>query len=493
MRVVTETVETEKRESPMRAVLRAAAQYSVGSLVTMLGSVARVGVTARVLSDADNGIWLALQLLLNYGGNLHLGSLYGIYRSIPMLRAKGDFEAAEREKRTAFAFILLMTLVAAVGIVALTPRLVQATPLRHVLLTVALLVANLLRMYFSMILRAESRFKELSAAWVIGFVITAAGIPVIIRLKLDGVLISMLAQTIVETAFIAYRVGIPRPKLEMPILKGQLRVGIMTLATTVGLLALTTADRTVMLRMCGAKATGLYYLGANIGTLVPAIALMPTGVLTPKFFERAGRGEDLTPLVWRPLKVMAAVIAMMCGFGAALLPVVVHRIWPNQVGGISAAIAALFATAPIMLIALVTNIFYALDRQGIHVALLIVFGLLAYALGAGGVAAADGAIIGAVIGTALAGTLYYLVTTVLAMRLVGGGAFRALLMAVVELGPTLVVLALFGALAVLEPGWLRGEVRGAAMALAVAAIGSVPFVPRAVRAFRTPSAPAPQA
>ncbi len=472
-------------ESRLKALLRAAAQYSAGSMVQMVTSIARVGVTARVLSEAEVGAWLGLQLLLSYAGNLHLGSLYGVYRSVPMMRARGDDEDAEREKNTAFAFLLLMTVVGTLGLFLLAPVVSTGTTTRHVLLTMALLVATLLRMYWSTVLRAESRFKELSVAWVLGSAVAAPGLALIVWWKLDGVLVAMLAQAIVETGYLAIKSGVPRVKLELPLLKGQLRVGIMTLGTTVGTLALTTADRTIMLKLCGAAQTGLYYLGANIVTLLPTLALIPTAVLTPKFFERAGRGEDLMPLVERPLKLMSVFVAVLCGSAAAILPAVVYRVWPTHVAGLPAAILALFATCPIILAGLVTNVFYALDRQGRHLVVLGVTAIAAYALGAAGVFVTDGSIAGAVAGTIGAMVGYYFAATIAALDLLPSQTRgKAIRMSFASLVPSLCVIGVLIVLTLFVPGWLRGDIVGGAVALLATMLVLVPFGPGALRALR---------
>lgn len=472
-------------ETPLKKLLRAAAQYSVGSIVTMLASIARVGVTARVLTDSENGIWLGLQLLLNYAGNLHLGSVYGAFRSVPLLRARGEVDAAEREKQTSFTFVLVMAAVGAAGIALLAPRLSRATSMRHVVLVMALLAANLLRMYFIAIVKAESRFKELSSAWVIGAIVTCVGLAFIAKWRLDGLLVTMLAQTLVESAYLALFTGIPRLKIDRTLLKSQLRVGLMTLAVTVGTIALTSADRTVMLRLCGAKATGLYYLGANIVTLLPAFALMPAAVLTPQFFERVGRGEDLMPLVERPLKVLAVFAAAVSGGGAVFLPAVVHRIWPNHVGGIPAALVALFSTAPIVLSGLVTNVYYALDRQRRHVVILVVSAAAAYAFGAVGVVLAGNTIVGAVSGAAIATTGYYVACLGAAVGLVGARrASDGIVMALVSLAPTAAVLAALAIIGVTTRTWLNGGLGGAVVALVAVTVALVPFLPGAVRSLR---------
>ncbi len=469
-------------------LFRMAAQYSVGTLLAMTASIARVGVTARMLSDSENGVWLGLQLLLNYAGNLHLGSLYGMFRSVPMLRARGDDAAAEEEKRNAFAFVLIMIGVGALGILAIAPRLSRASSMHHVLLTVVLLAVNLLRAYWTSILKAESRFKELSVGLALGAGATVICLLLVARFRLDGLLVGMLLQAGVEVSYMAWVCRPPKPRIVPAVLKAQLRVGLMTLGTTLGVLALSSGDRAIMLRMLGAKATGTYYLGANILLLMPMLMLIPVGVLTPSFFERVGKGEDLLPLVDRPMRAMGPVQAWICASLAVALPSAVHVIWPHHAPGVPAAIAALFGTYPLVLSGLVTNVYYALDRQGIHVLILGLCATLGFALAAVGIHLTGG-IVGAAAGQAAALGVYFVVTSWAAMRLVPSlatthaRATRQLLgRAIVPIAWAAVLLA--GVWLGLGEAWRGGSIAYGLVAEAIVALGFAPFVPAILGAFR---------
>lgn len=476
---------TAPAEPLRKTLIRAAAQYSVGMLIAMVGSIARVGVTARLLSEEQNGIWLGLQLLLGYAGNLHFGSLYGMFRSVPMLRAREDHAGAEREKSTAFTFVLTMTFVGAAALLFLAPRIAEPTSPRQVALTMALLAANLLRMYFTTLMKSESRFKELSTATGLGAVATLGGLLLVLKWKLDGLLIGMLAQIVVEVLYLAWRGGIPKLKIEKSVLRGQLAVGLMTLLTTLGVIALTNADRTIMLRLCGTQQAGLYYIGANVVILLPTLAAIPGAVLTPRFFEHVGRGENLMPLVERPVRTMAYGLGWGCAAGAVALPATVRILWPHHVPGIPAALCALFGTYPLVLSGLVSNVYYALDRQGIHVAILAISAVVAYALAALGVVATGGAIVGAAGGAAIALYLYNFASTVGSLRVAGEPTSRAVQLALETLGPAVWAAALLlGVRLVFGTGWMSGSIPVALIGEVVVAVGFLPLVPRAIRAFR---------
>jgi O-antigen/teichoic acid export membrane protein len=470
-----------------KTLLRAVTQYSVGMTLGLVTSIARVGVTARVLSEEQNGIWLGLQLLLGYAGNVHLGSLYGMFRSVPMLRARGEHGEAEREKETAFSFVALMAIVGALGLALVQPLFVRGVDRTHLALTIALLAANLLRMYCVSLFRAESRFAELSVSSAVGAGVGLGGVGLVLSYGLTGLLTGMLGHALAESAFLLWRSELPRLRIDRVILRAQLRVGLMTLLTAVGALALTNADRTIMLRVFGPQTTGLYYLGANIVVLIPAIAGVPAAVLTPRFFERVGRGEDLRPLVERPLRAIAFPQAALCAAGAVVLPALVHHIWPAHVPGIPAAMAALLGTYAIVLAGLVTNVYYALDRQGVHVIILAVCAALACASAWLG-AKLGGTIVAAAAGAVAVLFLYASVATVLALALLPSAEkdrWRGVRVALAGLIPAAWGCALVALTHVLVgSAWLAGSISGGLAGLGIVTGGFLPLVPRFLAELR---------
>jgi O-antigen/teichoic acid export membrane protein len=404
-------------ESFARSLVRSAAQFSAGQVVAMFASVARVALAARYLSPEQNGVWIALQLVLSYGANLHLGSVFGVFRSVPLLRAQGKTEEAMAEERTSFSFTALMALLGIAPLYFITARACPAASTRHVVGTVGLVSLQLVRSYYNAIFKAENRFAELAKAMAWGGIVSLPALVLIRRFGLDGVIACTALQGAIETALLARRGRLHRPYIDRRVLAQQIRVGFMTLLTSIGVLLLTTVDRTVMLQRLGSQATGAYYIGANVMVLMPVIAALPAAVLTPQFFARVGTGEDLRPLIERPVQVAAYVFAALVAFGSVLVVPAIATFWPKLVGGGPAAQAALFATYPLVLAGLVTNVYYAHDRQGLHVVILLASGAISLGLAHLGVSLTH-TITGAAIGAAAGLFLYYVIAT--------GGAYYIL-------------------------------------------------------------------
>ena len=427
-------------EEPKKSLLAGAGRYSIGSILGMAGRIARVALTARMLSPEDAGTWLGLQLILGYGANLHFGVLFGMFRNVPVARARGDDDGADKVIRTSFTFVLGGTLLGALVTVPVAVRFAQSSG-RVALATALLLAVTLLRSYYATLFKAEGRFAELGAVGAIGGVVSVITLPLIWLFGVEGVLLGMLAQACVEGAYMLVRVAMPRFGLEMTVLRQQLSLGMMTLLTSVGMVLLTSIDRTVMLRRVGPAETGLYYLGANVLLLLPALAALPFDVLTPRYFERVGRGEDLMPLLADPLRLTAKGFAPLIAVGATLVDPVIHTFFPNLRGGENATLIAIAVSYPLVLATFAPHVFYALDRQLPSV--LMIIGCSLAGIGAA-VAAAwlGGGIAWIAAGAGVGQVLYHVVTTVGATALIGRPLRTGLAMALGSFGPGLLMAAL---------------------------------------------------
>ncbi|MDP3277832.1 MAG: hypothetical protein Q8Q09_21795 [Deltaproteobacteria bacterium] len=365
------TESDKPNESPAKRLLRAAAQFSAGQMIAMLTSIGRIALSAHVLSKSEAGLWLGIQLVFSYGVNLHLGSIFGAFRSIPMLRGKGDFEASKREEETTFAFVCVISMVAFPVLFVATRLTCPTASVTQAVGAAATVVIMLFRGYYNALFKALSLFKEVARSMVWGATVSALCLVAIYKWGLNGLMLSTAAQWLVELVFLAVRAPRLALRLNASVLVSQIRVGFGTLLTTVAVVFLTTIDRTVMIKRLGTDATGAYYIGANLMVLMPVIASMPSAVLTPQFFARYGRGESLVPLVDRPLRLASLGFASLLGVGSVATPAIISVLWPHLFSGSAAAQSALFATYPLVLAGLVSNVYYAHDKQWLHIAILL--------------------------------------------------------------------------------------------------------------------------
>lgn len=477
---MTEAAEAEK---PKRALFAGAARYSAGNVLAFVGSVARVALTARVLSNEDAGVWLGLQLVLGYGANLHFGVLFGMMRNVPLLRSRGDEAEASEVVRTSFTFVSLASAIGAAGAVPVCLWFAQASTRVSVELAV-LLAASLVRSFYQTLLKTESKFAELGAVGALGGVMSIVALPLIARFGIDGAIMAMGLQYGSELVYMAVLSGRQRVGMRASVLRAQLGIGILTLLSTVGSVLLTSIDRTVMLRTVGPAPTGLYFLGANVLVILPALAALPFAVLSPKYFEWVGRGDDLMPLLRLPMMIAARGFAPLLVLGAALVDPVIGTFFARLDGGQNATLIAIGVSYVLVLTGFAPNVFYALDRQLPSVGMV---GLsCALGLGAASAAARLGLGISGIAAGAGVGVLsYHVLTTVGAAMLIGRTFLHGLALVGRSLVPGLALGAAFFALRAVLVRFMPGGAwaRAGVLVVVFSALGG-PLLLRAARELR---------
>ena len=307
---------------------------------------------------------------------------------------------------------------------------------RHLVATAGLVALGLLKACVVTDAKASSRFEKLATSQALGAAVTLVGLVAVARFRLDGLLAVLALQSVVEGVLASSTrwTGLRWTPSSAPS-SGSL----MTLATTVGSLAITSVDRTVIRKYCGARRASSTW--ARTWRPSPVLVAIPSTVLTPRFFERVGRGDDLTPLVEVPVRLASVAFAWVVVVGVLLTPYVIALLWPHLAAGARASEVALAGALPLVLAGLVTNVFYALDRQGIHIAVLAVVVPAAYGLAIGAVGLGYG-MVGGATGAAAGLFLYYAAVATSALALAGRGAAYGAWFALRSLAPLALGLAL---------------------------------------------------
>jgi O-antigen/teichoic acid export membrane protein len=367
-----------------------------------------------------------------------------MFRDVPMRRARGDFEGAERSKSTSLTFILLVSAIAAtVGALCVVTVVEPSRRPQYAELGV-LSFLTLVKSHYVTVFKAESRFRQLSISAATGSVVSVATVALIFLWGLDGLIGGMIAQATVELFMLARHDSGVKLGIDFADLRQSMAVGALTLGASLATTLITTVDRTVMLDRLGGTATGAYYLGANLVTLLPTVAGLPATVLTPRFFERygaTGDGQQLVSLVERPVRAGSVAFAAVITAGAVAIPPVVGSLWPNLVEGNTAARLALLATYPLVLSGLVTNVFYAMNRQVVQLVITLAGGAIAYVL-ANAFVGVHATIAAVVTGSVVGLWLYYLGVIFAAFRAMVGHPGRALPVVAQTLAPAVVGVAL---------------------------------------------------
>ena len=467
-----------------KTLLKQSAQYSLGTFLALFASVARAGVGARVLPPSEMGFWIAVQVLVGYLANLHLGTAFGMFRSVPLLLGRGESQAASEELRTAWTFIMGMAIaVCALGL-PLGKHVLPEASTSAVALSNLFAFFTIAKTFYVSAFKAERRFRELSIANAMSSFAGLLAVLAVPSYGLSALLMSAVLQNGIETAVLAAYRGRPEIGISRPILIAQLRVGLLTLLSNLGVVAISSVDRAVMLRMLGTSAAGLFSLGAQISIMMPLVAGVPLAVLTPVFFERVGKGEDLMPLVDRATSLIACGFSWVLTITAFCLAPAMSHVWPQMVPSVLACKLSLLGTFPYVLVGPISNVFYAVNRQGPQI--VIMFFSAAFMFGAAWLGVRlTGTIAGAAGGAALGMYVYFAATSLRVFRFfdLPGRAFGRFM--VRTLGPGLYAAGASLVVDVVLARWLAEAsiLRGLA-SIGLVTLLMLPFLRHAVRIVR---------
>lgn len=289
----------------------------------------RVGlnlVAALTLGPEMFGVWVLIQLVVQYSNFLSFGTTSGANREIPYLRGAGQTERADYVHRVAVAATLATGALAACLVLVAAPWLVPLTPpLRDdvaALLAAAVFLQQLFilqQVFFLANFRLGSAAVQYS---ILATVVLAFGLPMTLAFGLPGLMVAQIATFVVALAVgqVLLRHTPRFPAFDIPAVRHLAAVGlpIMTAGLLFGIL--TTIDRWIVLSLLGLKAVGYYGI---VGTVISGLLLIPS-VLGQQFYPKIayayGRNEPRAALLQlaREQNLIAASIMAAAGLAVSV-------------------------------------------------------------------------------------------------------------------------------------------------------------------------------
>lgn len=298
---------------------------------------------AALLGPAQFGLWNALQVLLTYGAQSHLGVLNALTREIPMLRGRGQHEQIPRIVQSALALTLLGALIAGITLALGSSWMIEGyLEFPVVALLVPTILVQQLFLFYQFSLRGIDRFGPLAAALMlaaIGEVVFSLWLASLIGLA--GVMLGLLVGTGIGSV-VCIPAGVAearRPAWHAHDVRHLLIVGFPMMISTIGYALLTTVDRLLVIRFLGNDALGLYSIGSLATTAVGYVPVAVNQVMYPRLAERfgaTGNPSTLAGLVRVPTVATAYLMGLVLG-GAILLIPLFGLLLPQYQGGVAAA------------------------------------------------------------------------------------------------------------------------------------------------------------
>lgn len=324
--------------SGRRSIFRASAMFSAAALIESVGSMLFGFSVARCLGPVLQGVWQTAMLVRNYADMAVLGQGSGMLRQVAVALGAGDRAEVEVQRRTGFAWhLLLMSLAGAfVGCWALLWE--QDPSLKRALLAVATVLAvqgvsSFLNMWF----KACSRFGALSILSAVAGGAYLTGVLFVAFWGFAGLTTAyVLIQVLIACASLLMDHEKLRPGFSFGAWIRSMRTGGPLFLVGVSALLFMTVDRAVVIGALGFSDMGFYSVASMFFFPIQTLLASAAVVLAPAAYEHYGAHgrEGIERFFVEPLLVFLSVLPLASVLLRAALPLAVDLLLPSYHPGI---------------------------------------------------------------------------------------------------------------------------------------------------------------
>jgi O-antigen/teichoic acid export membrane protein len=284
-----------------RKFVRDSLGVALSSAVARVALLARGVVAAAALGPLGYGGWNALNLILDYGSYATCGALQGLDLELPAAVAgtppAGGPDRARLLLAGAWGIVvtggLLFSLVVIAALASGRPRMARSLGLLPPLLMLAAALLQLAIQYHVSALKARGEFGTVSRATAAQVLIGgAAGIALVWRFGIEGLLWGWLAGTVVALALLRLKAPIPLIPAHPAVGVALVRAGFPVFAFFAASLVLRSVDRLALLHYGNATGLGHYSLGLMAAGLVLYLPESAASVLYPRIAAAARTRPD---------------------------------------------------------------------------------------------------------------------------------------------------------------------------------------------------------
>lgn len=343
----SKTPDTSRKATILKdAGLYAGSSYAATFLDVFNGILMR-----NFIAPASMGVWSFLQVILSYSKYATLGTGPALVREIPFLRGKGEFAKAEQIKNNVFSWSMMISAVAAVGIIIYAFVKKPLLPeMKWGLVTIAF-VTILQRGYnlYVVLLRAYKSFRLASLSNFLSSAITLAlTVTVVWKFGFYGLLIGAVIGYAANLAVLHLNSGLKfRIEFDQKILTDLSVFGFSLVAVQASMTVLRSVDSIVIVKWLNFEALGYYSTALMFQTYLTILPNVADMVLNPHLFEKAGQVQnhkELKENVLQPILAMSCIMPCFVFVSWVGIPLVVGLLMKKYTAGIASAQILILST-----------------------------------------------------------------------------------------------------------------------------------------------------
>jgi len=410
----------EQQKSLREQIVTHVAKFSLASLIGGIGGFFNSYFAALLLGPMVWGIWQGAKLVLLYGANLHLGVQNGMHRELPILKGKKESGQQAAITDVTFTFSFIVATVVSLGILFSTFVITMGSELKLSLQFIsAMIFLQYLNSFYGLLFRANNKFAIVSRVALINGLGSVFSIALVFFFGLLGFLGGQVLRLLITTTYSWWRSSyVIHWRWDNKVFKSLLLIGFPIMLMIFANAIFTTIDRLLILKFLDAKSLGFYSLGNLIFAPLLMIFTASNSVMYPRFAEKYGETSDYRSLrryITVPTENLAALMPILIGAIYIALPLLVKVFLPEYIEGVLAARILIFGLFFYAIAGMAGNMLLTINKQVLRLWILVGSALLNLGLSYGALRLGYG-IAGVAAGTSLAYFLFFLTSSVIAMR-----------------------------------------------------------------------------
>ena len=298
-------------------------------------------IILKLVSPAVMGVWLALQLIQNYGIQFHFGILNGMSRQIPLYIGKDMKDFACRIESVARQNIFILSLIALAIVLFLFVTEIFSSEMKIFVCSMILITIIRLNMEFHIALfKAKQQFNKASMVIASEAILMLLSLPLVYYMDLNGLILRSLICAIC-LLLLSFKLNnwTLEVKKNLSITKEIIYVGFPIMVLGLALVVYGSMDRLMILKFLDTESLGFYSIGLAVASVLSLIPAFTGQSFYPKMVEIFGSKGICKEMIM--MCTQASLISFFVTFIGIVfiyffLPIFIEFFLESYVSGISA-------------------------------------------------------------------------------------------------------------------------------------------------------------
>ncbi len=330
--------------SKRKEIMGQAGIYAFSAQLTQLITLVAAVLSRRFLGPAQVGVWVTLQVIVEYSKYSTLGTLYSVAREIPYLVGKGQSKLADEIKNVVFTVVLSGSFLIAAGIIlfAIFTKGRFAPEMTYGLFFVAgIIILQRLNDLMISLLRCYKKFTLASSQMIWSAIVNAFLVAFLTYFfKIYGFIWAMGFSFIFNVVYIYWHHNFHfRLQFDFKRFKALTLFGLPLMLIGIMTTVLRSIDKIVIAKFLGFEALGFYSIAfmvlSYIGNFSNSVAI----VLVPHLQEKFAANDnprDLSGFLYKAGHAFALTTPAMIGAAWTIAPYFISLLLPKFIPGIQA-------------------------------------------------------------------------------------------------------------------------------------------------------------